>query len=91
MEKKQRSSDVKVGIFVAVGVMATFLSLFVIGQERKLWEKSATLKARFSNVAGLKVGGQVRLAGVNIGIVSKIQLPELDPRADAAVMPAGSI
>ncbi|MBM4281820.1 MAG: MCE family protein [Deltaproteobacteria bacterium] len=88
MEKKQRSSDVKVGIFVAVGVMATFLSLFVIGQERKLWEKSATLKARFSNVAGLKVGGQVRLAGVNIGIVSKIQLPELDPRADAAVMPA---
>jgi len=25
---------------------------------------------------------------VNIGIVSKIQLPELDPRADAAVMPA---
>jgi phospholipid/cholesterol/gamma-HCH transport system substrate-binding protein len=88
MEKKQRSSDVKVGLFVAAGIVATFLSLFVIGQERKLWEKSATLKARFSNVAGLKVGGQVRLAGVNIGIVSKIQLPDLDPRADSAVMPA---
>jgi phospholipid/cholesterol/gamma-HCH transport system substrate-binding protein len=88
MEKKQRTSDVKVGIFVAVGVVATFLSLFVIGQERKLWEKSATLKARFGNVGGLKVGGQVRLAGVNIGIVSRIQLPDLDPQADAAIMPA---
>jgi phospholipid/cholesterol/gamma-HCH transport system substrate-binding protein len=88
MEKKQRSSDVRVGVFVAVGVVATFLSLFVIGQERKLWEKSATLKARFANVAGLKVGGQVRLAGVSIGIVSKIQLPELDPKADSAILPS---
>jgi phospholipid/cholesterol/gamma-HCH transport system substrate-binding protein len=88
MEKKQRQSDVRVGVFVAIGLVATFVSLFVIGQERKLWEKSVTLKARFGNVAGLKVGGQVRLAGVNIGIVNKIQLPELDPSADGAVMPS---
>lgn len=82
---KQRSSDVKVGVFVAIGIAVTFLSLFVIGQERKLWEKQVHLKARFSNVAGLKVGGQVRLAGINVGIVSKILLPELDPGADAAI------
>lgn len=82
---KQRSSDVKVGVFVAIGIIATFISLFVIGQERKLWERSVHLKARFSNVAGLKVGGQIRLAGISVGIVSKILLPELDPGADAAV------
>lgn len=82
---KQRSSDVKVGVFVALGIAATFISLFVIGQERKLWEKSVHLKARFANVAGLKVGGQIRLAGISVGIVSKILLPELDPNADAAV------
>jgi ABC-type transporter Mla subunit MlaD len=82
---QQRSSDVKVGIFVAIGVVLTFVSLFVVGQERQLWEKKVHLKARFSNVAGLKVGGQVRLAGINIGIVSKILLPDLDPGADAAI------
>jgi|GEM_PF-1104509 len=82
---KQRRSDVKVGVFVAIGIVATFVSLFVIGQERKLWERSVHLKARFSNVAGLKVGGQIRLAGISVGIVSKILLPELDPGADAAV------
>ncbi len=53
MAKNQRSTDVKVGLFVALGIVATFLSLFVIGQERKLWEKSAHLKARFTTVAGL--------------------------------------
>ncbi len=86
MAKNQRSTDVKVGLFVALGIVATFLSLFVIGQERKLWQKSAHLKARFSNVAGLKVGAQVRLAGISIGIVNKIDLPELDPNADAAIV-----
>lgn len=86
MAKNQRSTDVKVGFFVALGLVATFLSLFVIGQERKLWEKSAHLKARFSNVAGLKVGGQVRLSGISVGIVSKIQLPEMDLNADAAIV-----
>jgi phospholipid/cholesterol/gamma-HCH transport system substrate-binding protein len=91
MAKTQRSTDVKVGIFVAVGILATFLSLFVIGQERKLWEKSAHLKARFSNVAGLKVGGQVRLAGISVGIVSKIEFPELDPKADAAIIPTTEV
>jgi phospholipid/cholesterol/gamma-HCH transport system substrate-binding protein len=86
MAKTQRGTDVKVGIFVALGILATFISLFVIGQERKLWQRSAHLKARFSNVAGLKVGGQVRLAGISVGIVSKIELPELDPNADAAIV-----
>lgn len=86
MAKVQRSTDVKVGMFVALGILATFLSLFVIGQERKLWEKSVHLKSRFSNVGGLKVGGQVRLAGISVGIVSKIELPALDPSADVAVV-----
>ncbi len=73
------------GVFVALGIATTFISLFVIGQERNLWEKQVHLRARFSNVAGLKVGGQVRLAGINVGIVNKILLPDLDPNADAAV------
>jgi phospholipid/cholesterol/gamma-HCH transport system substrate-binding protein len=82
----QRTSDVKVGIFVALGVAATLASLFLIGAERKLWEKSAHLKARFSNVAGLKVGAQVRLAGINVGIVNRIDLPAPDPKADARLV-----
>lgn len=91
-EKKQRATDVKVGLFVVLGIAATFMSLFLVGQERKLWESRASLRAQFSNVGGLKVGGAVRLAGVNIGIVSKILLPETDPQSDervAARMPIG--
>lgn len=85
-EKRQRATDVKVGLFVALGILATFLSLFIVGQERRLWERTADLRAQFSNVGGLKVGGAVRLAGVNIGIVSKIELPAADVGADDRVV-----
>jgi phospholipid/cholesterol/gamma-HCH transport system substrate-binding protein len=90
-EKKQRATDVKVGLFVALGILATFLSLFLVGQERRLWERTADLRAQFSNVGGLKVGGAVRLAGVNIGIVSKIELPAADPHADERVVKSTKI
>jgi phospholipid/cholesterol/gamma-HCH transport system substrate-binding protein len=93
-EKKQRATDVKVGLFVALGIAATFLSLFLVGQERSLWERTVDLKARFSNVGGLKVGGNVRLAGVNVGIVSKIELPPPDQKADdrvVAATPVGNV
>jgi ABC-type transporter Mla subunit MlaD len=85
-EKKQRTTDVRVGLFVALGIAATFLSLFIVGQERSLWEKTSDLRAQFSNVGGLKVGGNVRLAGVAIGWVSKIALPVGDPLADELVV-----
>lgn len=84
-EKKQRKTDVKVGLFVVLGIAATVLCMFIIGQERRLWEKTADLHAQFRNVGGLKVGGAVRLAGVNIGIVSKILLPDADQASDERV------
>lgn len=93
-ERKQRKSDVRVGVFVAAGVVATFLSLFLVGQERSLWERTVDLRAQFSNVGGLKVGGAVRLAGVSIGIVSKIELPDSDAQSDekvAAVMSVANV
>ncbi len=90
-ERKQRKSDVKVGVFVALGVAATFLSLFLVGRERSLWERTVDLRAQFSNVGGLKVGGNVRLAGRNVGIVSKIELPETDEQSDERVAAAMNV
>ena len=90
-ERKQRKSDVKVGVFVALGVAATFLSLFLVGRERSLWERTVDLRAQFSNVGGLKVGGNVRLAGRNVGIVSKIELPETDEQSDERIAATMSV
>lgn len=84
--KRQRTTDVKVGVFLGAGVLVLGLCVFLIGQERRLFEKPVFLKAKFSNVAGLKQGAQVRLAGVDVGIVSAIEFPDLDANADQRVV-----
>ncbi len=87
-QDRQRSTDVKVGLFVSASLIALTVTIFLIGQERRLFEKPTYLKAKFSNVAGLKQGAQVRLAGVDVGIVSAINFPEPDVDADSRVLPS---
>ncbi len=71
----------KVGLFVAVGILLIFGVVFMLGQERSLFEPTARLYIAFSDVGGLKPGAQVRLAGVNIGTVGSIEFsPILDDK-----------
>ena len=79
---KERSRDIKVGLFVALGVALLTAVLFLIGQERRFFEQPVYLRALFPNVSGLKVGAPVRLAGVDVGIVSAIEFPDVDPGAE---------
>lgn len=85
MADKNRSTDVKVGLFVTAGVVVFVAILFILGQERHLFEEPVFLRTFFQNVAGLKVGAPVRLSGVDVGIVSAIEFPRTDPDPNAAM------
>lgn len=85
--ERERTTDIKVGLFVALGIVLLTVSILLIGQERRLFEKPIYLSALFPNVAGLKVGAPVRLAGYDVGIVSDILLPKPDAAADEALIP----
>lgn len=85
--EKERMTDLRVGLFVMLGLVLLTVVVFLIGQERRLFDRQVYLKAKFPNVAGLKVGGAVRLAGFDIGIVSAIELPEPDPDAERRLVP----
>jgi phospholipid/cholesterol/gamma-HCH transport system substrate-binding protein len=84
-EERQRAVDIKVGLFVLLGIILLVAVVFLIGQERHLFERPVYLRGQFKNVSGLKVGAQVLLGGVDVGIVSAIEFPTLDKGADGAV------
>ncbi|MFZ9889651.1 MAG: MlaD family protein, partial [Myxococcota bacterium] len=88
--ERERSTDIKVGVFVTLGLVLLSASIFLIGQERRLFEEPAYLKALFPNVSGLNVGAPVRLAGYEVGIVSDIRLPEPDANAEHTLFPMTS-
>jgi phospholipid/cholesterol/gamma-HCH transport system substrate-binding protein len=66
-------SQLKIGILgVAALVLAAFLIIAVGGQGGFAWQRYA-LKTTFSDIAGLKTGGVVRVAGVDVGKVTGIE------------------
>jgi len=72
--KTTTGQKLKIGAFTIVGIVILFLAIFLIGSQRNLFSSTYTLYGTFKNVGGLMVGNNVRLAGINVGVVSDIDL-----------------
>jgi len=70
----QRKYETIVGIFVVASLAALLVMVVIIAQQERLWEEKVEYHAIFKNIAGLKVGSEVRLAGVTVGNVKKITI-----------------
>ncbi len=64
-----RAREVKVGLFVILGIAVAMAAIFLIGSSRRLWEPRASYRTAFQDVAGLKPGAPVRMGGLDIGEV----------------------
>ena len=75
MEAKDRQS-LKVGVFVIGLSIVTLVSVFVLGGSTDILQARYTLKGKWADVAGLKEGAVVRLAGWDVGEVSRIEFAD---------------
>ncbi len=66
------SRDIKVGLFVALSLLVLGVIVFLIGEERSLFDSHQSVKATFKDVKGLSRGSPVRMGGVDIGSVSDL-------------------
>ncbi len=65
-------SELKLGVLVIVALTIAAATIFaVMGSRGFVWQRYS-LKTRFSNVAGLKTGSPVRVAGMEIGSVTDV-------------------
>ena len=62
----------KVGLFLLLGVVITTLAVFLIGDNRKFWQRKHTYVARYGDVSGLMAGSPVRMGGINIGTIERV-------------------
>ena len=69
---KKTIQDIKVGLFIFIAIALAFIVVFSIGSEKQLFESQYTLYANFKDVGGLREGAPVRLAGVDVGTVSRV-------------------
>jgi phospholipid/cholesterol/gamma-HCH transport system substrate-binding protein len=74
-QQRERATKLRVGLFVLVS-LAVFLGVvYMLGARARLFEARYTIAAEFTDVGGLQPGATVRLAGVQIGRVSAVELP----------------
>jgi phospholipid/cholesterol/gamma-HCH transport system substrate-binding protein len=69
-----RGTLVRIAIFVLACTLGWFVMVAVFGQLRFAGE--STYKAIFSNASGLEVGNFVRIAGVEVGKVEKVEVQD---------------
>jgi len=66
------AKDIKVGLFVLLGLVLSAAVIFMIGQERRFFDSSVEFRTEFGDVEGLKPGAPVNMGGVRIGQVSAV-------------------
>jgi len=64
----------RLGIFVAGGLVLFVLAIFIIGKQKNLFNPVYMLNSTFYNVSGLQVGNNIRFSGINIGTVDNINI-----------------
>jgi phospholipid/cholesterol/gamma-HCH transport system substrate-binding protein len=66
--------NVKLGVFVLGGLLLFVISVFFIGKESNIFNKTFMIYATFKNVEGLQKGDNVWLSGVKIGTVKSVEI-----------------
>lgn len=80
MSAKNRS--VRVGLFVIGALLLASIAVFLIGDNRRVWDRKVTFRGRFNDVVGLRSGSAVRMGGIDVGSVTEIAHAEsaADPK-----------
>ncbi|PWU16139.1 MAG: hypothetical protein C5B49_10875, partial [Bdellovibrio sp.] len=64
---EQVNSQIKIGVFLALGLMAVLGSILALGGDRALFRDFVRLTAKLPQVQGLNKGSIISLAGVTVG------------------------
>ncbi|RNM16558.1 MCE family protein [Nocardioides pocheonensis] len=72
LDKKTRGDFTKLMIFIVVTTLATGVLVVLIGNLN--FEKSRTYRAIFSDATGVVKGDDIRVAGVKVGSVKKVEI-----------------
>lgn len=74
MKSNEMKQDIKLGLFVLIGLILFLTAVFMIGSENNIFSRTFQVFAVFKNVEGLKEGDNVWLTGVKIGTVRNVKI-----------------
>ncbi len=73
---QETNQRIKLGIFVVAGLLLLVVGLYFLGNKSNMFSKSIRIYSHFENINGLRPGNNVRLSGIDIGSVEKIEIKD---------------
>jgi phospholipid/cholesterol/gamma-HCH transport system substrate-binding protein len=67
-------AELKIGLLTIIALVLAGTLVFALSGDTGLWWQQYPLKTVFGNIAGLKEGAPVRVAGVEVGTVTRTEL-----------------
>jgi phospholipid/cholesterol/gamma-HCH transport system substrate-binding protein len=83
--KPNQALQVRVGLLILVALAILGIAIFMMGKERRLFEKRVGFEIRFSRTIGLREGSPISLTGVTVGRVESLSFPP-DPQEQYIVV-----
>lgn len=65
--------EIKVGLFVLFFLTMIAAAVFILGGGKDIFAREYVLHTKYGDVKGMKVGAGVRLAGIDVGEVSRVE------------------
>lgn len=72
--KNNINHKIRLGIFISLGIAVFVFAIYFIGEKQQLFRSTFQLSGVFKDVAGLQVGNNVRLSGINVGTIDNITI-----------------
>jgi len=72
--KKNSGNKIKLGIFITTGMFLFIIAIYYIGKRQQLFNETFRINGIFKDVRGLQVGNNVRLSGIDVGVVEDIEI-----------------
>jgi phospholipid/cholesterol/gamma-HCH transport system substrate-binding protein len=71
---KEKNYKWKLGLFSIAALVIAVAGIYYVGKQKNKFGSVLHLSARFNSVSGLKIGGNVRVGGIDVGTVDGISL-----------------
>ena len=71
---KEKNYKWKLGLFSVAALVIAAAGIYYVGKQKNKFGAVLHLSARFNSVSGLKIGGNVRVGGIDVGTVDGISL-----------------
>jgi len=71
---KNRKSTIRLGMFIAGGVLLFIVIIYLIGGKQNMFTSSMKITTVFTDVKGLQEGANVRFTGIDVGAVNRLEI-----------------